>query len=392
MAVFWEVHRTVGSDKGDVRMAQIINLAKLEEIKDLRTVWPNEASDFTPWLAEEENIEILASTLGIEITVGETESSVGDFNADIFGYETGTDRKVVIENQLEDSNHDHLGKLITYASGKTASVIIWLVKRAREEHRAAIEWLNNHTDDDMGFFLCEIKLYRIGNSAPAVKFEIIEKPNVWAKEAKKSEPVSLSQQQRHDYWEAFQDYAFSAGSSGSTPGSIPGSTPGSSCSSHGDGQGVVHKGGQEIGHWGDGQEVVHKGGEGEKEEKTLEFSNAFNRRKSSMNHWLYFSIGSSACHLSVLQIRKRSELYVGLHINGDSNGGKELFHDLLAEKENVEAEAGLTLEWEELPEKKASRIGVKKNVDFNDKTQWTSQFDWIMDVMLRLKKVFGERI
>lgn len=360
-------------------MAQIINLAKLEEIKDLRTVWPNEASDFTPWLAEEENIEILASTLGIEITVGETESSVGDFNADIFGYETGTDRKVVIENQLEDSNHDHLGKLITYASGKSASVIIWLVKRAREEHRAAIEWLNNHTDDDMGFFLCEIKLYRIGNSAPAVKFEIIEKPNVWAKEAKKSEPVSLSQQQRHDYWEAFQDYAFSAGSSGSTPGS--------SCCDHGDGQEVVHKDEQ----WGDGQEIadsdVHSG-----VKQALEFSKTFNRRKSSLNHWLYFSIGSSACHLSVLQIRKRSELYVGLHINGDSNGGKELFHDLLAEKENVEAEAGLTLEWEELPEKKASRIGVKKNVDFNDKTQWTSQFDWIMDVMLRLKKVFGERI
>ena len=82
--------------------------------------------------------------------------------------------KIIIENQLEDTNHDHLGKLITYASGKSADVIIWVVKHAREEHKAAIEWLNNHTDEKIGFFLCEIKLYRIGTSEPAVKFEVIE--------------------------------------------------------------------------------------------------------------------------------------------------------------------------------------------------------------------------
>lgn len=78
-----------------------------------------------------------------------------------FASEMGTDRKIIIENQLEDTNHDHLGKLITYASGKSADVIIWLVKHAREEHKAAIEWLNNHTDEKIGFFLCRIKLYRL---------------------------------------------------------------------------------------------------------------------------------------------------------------------------------------------------------------------------------------
>lgn len=75
--------------------------------------------------------------------------------------------------------------MITYASGKSADVVIWVVKHAREEHKAAIEWLNNHTDDKVGFFLCEIKLYRIGNSEPAVKFEVIERPNDWSKEIKK---------------------------------------------------------------------------------------------------------------------------------------------------------------------------------------------------------------
>ena len=169
------------------------NLGKLEEIKDLRTVWPHEAADFTPWLSEDDNIALLADAVGIDITVDETESSVGDFHVDLFASETGTERKIIIENQLGDTDHDHLGKLITYASGKSADVIIWVVKYAREEHKAAIEWLNNHTDERIGFFLCEIKLYRIGNSAPAVKFEVVEKPNDWTKEVRKTEMTSATQ-------------------------------------------------------------------------------------------------------------------------------------------------------------------------------------------------------
>ena len=146
----------------------MVGLDQLEEV-DLRTVWPHEASAFTPWLAEEDNIAILADALGLDgITVEDTESSVGDFKVDIYASETGSNRTIVIENQIEDSNHDHLGKLLTYAAGKSANVIIWIVKNAREEHRAAIEWLNKHSDEDVGFYLCEIKLYRIGNSKPAV--------------------------------------------------------------------------------------------------------------------------------------------------------------------------------------------------------------------------------
>ena len=131
----------------------MINLGKLKEIKDLRKVWPHEALDFTPWLAEDDNLTLLADAVGLEITVDETESSVGDFNVDIYATETGTDRKIIIENQLEDTNHDHLGKLITYASGKSADIVIWVVKRAREEHRSAIEWLNNHTDENIALVL-----------------------------------------------------------------------------------------------------------------------------------------------------------------------------------------------------------------------------------------------
>ena len=158
------------------------NLGKLEEVQDLRSVWPNEAKDFTPWLSS--NISRLGETLGIDIDVEETESAVWDFSVDIFAVDADTGKKIIIENQLEATDHDHLGKLITYASGKAADLVIWVVKKARDEHKAAIEWLNNHTTEDIGFILCEIKLYRIGDSAIAPSFVVIEKPNDWAKEMK----------------------------------------------------------------------------------------------------------------------------------------------------------------------------------------------------------------
>lgn len=172
-------------------------LEVLTEVQDLRKVWPHEALDFTPWLAKDENIAILANEIGMEIAVDGTESAVGDFSVDIIATDIATGQKVIIENQLEDTNHDHLGKLITYAAGKDAQTIIWVVKHAREEHRAAIEWLNNHTDDDIGFFLCEIHLYKVGSSNPAVKFSVIEKPNDWIKSVKR---ISSRQKASSSAW------------------------------------------------------------------------------------------------------------------------------------------------------------------------------------------------
>lgn len=162
-----------------------MELGLLEEVTDLRSVWPHEALDFTPWLAG--NIDRLGKTIGIDITVEETEAAVGGFNADILATDADTGKKIIIENQLEDTNHDHLGKLITYASGKGASLVIWVVKKARDEHRSAIEWLNAHTDDEIGFILCEIKLYRIGDSRIAPQFDVIEKPNNWVRKMRREQ-------------------------------------------------------------------------------------------------------------------------------------------------------------------------------------------------------------
>lgn len=302
----------------------MVTLGTLKEITDLRKVWPHEALNFTPWVAE--NIELLGDAVGLDITVEETESSVGDFNVDIYASETGTDRKIIIENQLEDTDHDHLGKLITYASGKSADVIIWIVKHAREEHKSAVEWLNNHTDEKIGFFLCEIKLFQIGDSQLAPSFTVIEKPNDWAKEIKKTTAANPTQQQRLEYWQAFNDYAF----------------------------------------------------------KDANFAKAFNGRKPTTDHWMDFSIGSSVCHIGVTQIQKRSAIGVELYINDD----KELFKSLFSHKIEIESDMGMKLDWRELPERKASRILVEKNVHLGDHEEWQEQFVYIMDVLLKMKKAF----
>lgn len=162
-------------------MANIPTLGKIEKIEDLRTIWKHEATDFSKWLAEEENLQQLSEAIGIDISLEELESSVGDFNVDIYGTEEGTDRKIIIENQLEYTNHDHLGKIITYAAGKNAQIIVWVVKHARDEHRQAVDWLNNHTDETIGLFLVEVELWKICDSPVAPKFNVVAQPNNWAK-------------------------------------------------------------------------------------------------------------------------------------------------------------------------------------------------------------------
>jgi hypothetical protein len=301
-----------------------MNLGKLKEITDLRSIWPHEALNFTPWVAE--NVELLGDAVGLDITVDETESSVGDFNVDIYASETGTDRKIIIENQLEDTDHEHLGKLITYASGKGADVVIWIVKHAREEHKAAVEWLNNHTDEKIGFFLCEIKLFQIGDSKVAPSFTVVERPNDWTKEIKKTAAANITEQQRLEYWQAFNDYAF----------------------------------------------------------QNADFSKEYHRRKPSTDHWYSLSLGSSAYGISILRIQKRNELGVEFYINDD----KELFKMVYSHKDEIEALIGLKLDWRELPEKKASRIVIEKKVDLDNRDKWPEQFDWAMDVSIKMKKAF----
>lgn len=307
-----------------------MQLGLLKKIDDLRLVWAHEALEFTPWLAKPENIKLLGETIGLDIEVEETESDVDGFSADIVGIDTNTGRKVIIENQLEDSNHTHLGQIITYAAGKSATTIIWIVKHARDAHRAAIEWLNNHSDEDINFFLIEIELWQINDSLLAPKFNIVEEPNNWTKEVKKTSinAESAARQARLNFWSYFNDTAFA----------------------------------------------------------DANYKKEFNKRKASTDHWYDLSIGSSKCHIAVLYLVQRNEINIEFYINND----KVLYENLYAHKTEIESVVGCELDWRKLPDKKASRILLSKNFDLTDSSLLKEEVDWIKEYTVKYKHAFSK--
>jgi len=187
---------------------EMMQLSKLEKV-DLREVWKHEAQDFTNWLARPENLELLSDEIGIDISLTQTEASVGNFNVDILAEEENTGRKIVIENQLEPTNHDHLGKIITYASGFDAEIIVWIVKSVRDEHKQAVDWLNEHTDQRINIFAIQMEVWKIGNSPYAPKFQVIAKPNDWAKAVKKTtnqNELSDTKLAQLEFWSKFKEF------------------------------------------------------------------------------------------------------------------------------------------------------------------------------------------
>ena len=185
-------------------------LGRLECV-DLREIWTSEATDFTPWLARPDNLTVLGETLGIDLELEAQERAVGPFRADILCKDIGTDAWVLVENQLERTDHTHLGQLLTYASGLQAVTIVWIAARFTEEHRATLDWLNKITDESFRFFGLEVELWRIGYSPAAPKFNIVSKPNDWSKSvaraARNIDDAELSETRitQLEYWTTFQD-------------------------------------------------------------------------------------------------------------------------------------------------------------------------------------------
>lgn len=169
------------------------NLGRIERIEDLRLVWKNEATDFTPWL--QNNIDVLSEALGLDIQLVDREVSVGDFSVDLLGEEPGSSRPVVIENQLERTNHDHLGKLLTYSAGKNGGIIIWVAKQIRPEHRNALEWLNTATQGNIDFYGVEIELVKIGASQMAPNFNLVVSPKTAQGDTTTTGPSQHSERQ-----------------------------------------------------------------------------------------------------------------------------------------------------------------------------------------------------
>ena len=302
-----------------------MKLGKMEPV-DLREVWKHEALDFTKWMAMPENLEYLNNKIGLSLVDIQTEKNVGGYKCDIVCRDEFTNKIVIIENQLENTNHDHLGKIITYASGLGASVIIWIVKEAREEHASAIEWLNNHTDESLSFFLMEVQLWKIGNSEPALQLNIIEQPNDFNKSLKKSVQSgapSENQMNKQEFWTVFN-------------------------------------------------EVMRE-------------RNEFNIRKASTDHWYDFSVGTSACHFTVELLNKEKKVRVNMWIPDDKN----LFDMFLSHKEAVELAIGEKLIWDRMDAKKGSRICTYiDGFSFSKPENYSAVSNRMIDKLVLFRKAF----
>lgn len=302
-------------------------LGRMKRIDDLRSIWPHEEQDFSKWLARKENLEQLSDAVGIDLEFEETESSVGSFSVDIYARESGSSRGIIIENQLEDTDHDHLGKIITYAAGKDAQVIIWIVKRARDEHKQAIEWLNQHTDEDIGFFLIEIELWRIGDSLPAPRFNVVERPNEWAKTVKAAETLTPLKKLQLDFWQQFCDYVF---------------------------------------------------------EKDSSFSKTFSCRKAFAANWYNLSTGISSVVVEFTINTSRNRATVGLYVKE-----KDWYQQLKDNEAAIEKELDAPIEWSE-GEKNGRMIIIKPfSADFGKK-DYKAYFDWFMEKGILMKKIANQ--
>ena len=303
-------------------------LGTLEKVKDLRLVWKNEAQDFTKWLSKEQNLELLGNELGIDIDLISMEAKTGSFSTDILAMESNTENKIVIENQLESTNHDHLGKIITYASGHDAKTIIWVVKEAREEHRRAVDWLNEHTDDEINIFLCKIELWKIDNSNLAPKFQIVSSPNNWTKTIKRStdDKLSATKMLQLNYWTQLKE--------------------------------------------------------------RLENETEFNPRKANPQHWYNLALGSSLAHISLNMNTQKK----GIRIEVWISDSKELYDYLESQKEDIENELGYSLNWERLDHRKASYIAISKKIDINKEENWEESINWHLEKAVEFYNVFSMRI
>ena len=311
-------------------------LDRLKKIS-LKEIWDNEAQDFTPWLAEEKNLELLSETIRTPLELEAQEKDVGPFRADILCKNTEDDSWVLIENQIDKTDHKHLGQLLTYASGLQAVTIVWISAKFTEEHRAALDWLNKITDDDFRFFGLEIELWTIGDSPAAPKFNIVSKPNNWSKtisQAAKniSEGIeSETKAMQYRYWQGLIDYLENNGSKLRTQDPRP-------------------------------------------------------------RHWQTFAVGRSHFYIDATVNTRDSRLGIGLKI-ADKNHAKNFYNLLVLDKEEIEAEMQEKLEWRELPDNTKSEIILfKNNVNLSDKKDWNTQYGWFKTDIEKFDKVFRKRI
>jgi hypothetical protein len=299
----------------------------------LREIWPHEASNFTPWLAE--NIEELGKALGMDLELVEQEANVGDFSLDILAKDLGTSKSAIIENQLTQTDHDHLGKLLTYASGFNASIVIWVSESIREEHRQALDWLNQRTDSETSFFGVVVEVIRIDDSKPAFNFKLVVSPNEWQKNKKRQAQrgsVSTKGEKYQNYFQALIDdlrdvHRFTSAKAGQPQ------------------------------NW-----------------------YSFSSGVSGITYGANFSQGGKA----------RAELYIDL---GDQDKNKYVFDKLLEMKVEIENKLGDPVSWERLDNKRASRLALYIDGSIEDSgSELETLKAWHIERLMKIKSVLGSKI
>ena len=309
------------------------SIGRLEKIK-VRDIWSGEATDFTPWLAKTENIEILSEAVGIDLEVIMEEKSVGPFRADILCKNTIDGTYVLIENQLEKTDHTHLGQLMTYAAGLEAVNIIWIAQRFTEEHRAALDWLNRSTDDQLNFFGIEIEVYKIGDSKPAPLFQIVAKPNDWTKSvhsnASKKRGITKTEELYLEFWTFLREYL-------------------------------------------------------------TENESFLKCQKPLAQSWTSYSIGKTGFFLAAAASVRNKILRVELAIvANEANSYFDQLHDMYFEdsKSNLSSD----IDWQKLPGKQMCRIALSTKGDLNKKHKWDEYSQWFHQTLEQFSLYFGPKI
>lgn len=304
------------------------DLGKLQRVP-LRKAWQHEASDFTPWLAEETNLNALADALSLgELELVATEHPVGGFKLDILC--TDDDGQVIIENQLEKTNHSHLGQIMAYAAGVEARKVIWIAEGFRSEHAAALEYLNDYTTDELSFFGIEVELWRIGDSPLAPKFEVVVKPNDWTKtsreQARTATTSTPTKQLQLRLWKALLA-------------------------------------------------------------QLAEQAPAIRPQKPRPQHWLNNTIGRSGFRLNFTVNSRESKLGVELYLSREN--ASDHFEGLHAQKDAIENKLGFALDWQALPDAQACRIAAWLfDAPITDEQHWPSYLNWYVQTVVKMDKVF----
>ena len=303
----------------------------------IREVWRDEARDLTPWLAE--NPSLLDDALGLELELEGQEVAVGPFSADLLFRDVSSGQLVVVENLINPTDHDHLGKVITYAAGLGAHHVVLLAERFRPEHRSALTWLNSISDDDHCFFGLSLEVWKIEDSTPAPRLRIEVQPDDWARTVRSTASHAMTDHQQAclDFWDEF----------------LP----------------TFHE--------------AHPG-----------WSKATKPQKQT---WMNFPSGRSGITFTGAFTRRdgvpglRAELYIDV---GDREQNKRLFDQLHAQRESIEASIGEALGWERLDDRQASRVCLNypHEAAIANRELWPDLQPWLAQALGTMRRALGPHL